>query len=99
MLQQLLGYDPAEVPAGQLGYGSGSGKPDIMFGFVKHLWQCGDRHDALSRSGPVVSDTASLRALLHSITKAPDGHKVLIISVNRMFILTHSQLCQMHLCD
>ena len=51
-LQQLLGYDPAEVPPGQPGFGGGSGKPDIMFGFVKHLWQCNDRHDALSRHAP-----------------------------------------------
>lgn len=59
-LQQLLGYDPAEVPPGQPGFGGGSGKPDIMFGFVKHLWQCNDRHDALSR----------LRDLSHEVTAA-----------------------------
>ncbi len=59
-LQQLLGYNPADVPLGQPGYGGGSGKPDIMFGFVKHLWQCGDRHDALSRcrAGAPCSDLA-----------------------------------------
>ena len=48
-LRQLLGYDPAHVPAGQPGYGSGSGAPDIMFGFLKHMWATHGRQDALAR--------------------------------------------------
>ena len=50
-LRQLLGYDPANVPAGQPGYGSGSGAPDIMFGFLKHMWATHGRQDALARYG------------------------------------------------
>ena len=37
-LRQLLGYDPTRSLPGQPGYGAGSGAPDIMFGFLKHLW-------------------------------------------------------------
>ena len=48
-LHQLLGYDPTGVPPGQPGYGSGSGAPDIMFGFLKHLWATHSRQDALAR--------------------------------------------------
>ena len=50
-LRQLLGYDPANVPAGEPGYGSGSGAPDIMFGFLKHMWATHGRQDALARYG------------------------------------------------
>ena len=66
-LQQLLGYDPAEVPPGQPGFGGGSGKPDIMFGFVKHLWQCNDRHDALSRHAPWRTSFRVQASLQHNL--------------------------------
>ncbi|BDA44527.1 Serine/threonine-protein kinase TOR [Coccomyxa sp. Obi] len=48
-LRTLLGYDPTAVPAGEQGYGAGSGAPDLMFGFLKHLWATQSRHDALQR--------------------------------------------------
>lgn len=48
-LRSLLGYDPTTIPAGQSGYGAGSGAPDLMFGFLKHLWATHSRHDALHR--------------------------------------------------
>ena len=48
-LRALLGYDPSTVPMGEPGYGAGSGAPDLMFGFLKHLWATQSRHDALLR--------------------------------------------------
>ena len=38
MLVQLLEYDPMALQPNEPGFGSGSGKPPIMFGFLKHLW-------------------------------------------------------------
>jgi len=38
VLVQLLEYDPMALQPSEPGFGSGSGKPDIMFGFLKHLW-------------------------------------------------------------
>ena len=38
MLVQLLEYDPLQLQPSEPGFGSGSGKPAIMFGFLKHLW-------------------------------------------------------------
>ena len=49
-LLELLGYDPLDLPPGEAGYGAGSRAPHVMFGFLKHLWHTGDRHDALNRS-------------------------------------------------
>lgn len=48
-LLQLLHFDPTTRAYGQPGYGAGSGKPDVMFGFLKHMWSTGDRHDAFQR--------------------------------------------------
>lgn len=45
----MLGYDPTTIPVGQSGYGAGSGAPNLMFGFLKHLWATHSRHDALHR--------------------------------------------------
>ena len=38
VLVQLLEYDPMALQPSEPGFGSGSGKPAIMFGFLKHLW-------------------------------------------------------------
>ena len=48
-LRTLLRYDPTAVPPGERGYGAGSGAPDLMFAFLKHLWATQSRHDALMR--------------------------------------------------
>ena len=48
-LRALLGYDPTAVPMGESGCGAGSGAPDIMFGFLKHLWATQSRQHALLR--------------------------------------------------
>ena len=48
-LRTLLRYDPSAVPLGERGYGAGSGAPDLMFAFLKHLWATQSRHDALLR--------------------------------------------------
>ena len=45
----LLHYDPGTRQEGQPGFGAGSGKPDVMFGFLKHLWGTGERVDAFHR--------------------------------------------------
>ncbi len=50
LLRSLLGYDPTTVPMGEPGFGSCSGAPDLMFGFLKHLWAMHSKHDALLRS-------------------------------------------------
>ena len=50
MLVELLRYDPLAVQqAGAAGYGAGSGAPDVMFGFLKHLWHTGEQQQALFR--------------------------------------------------
>eukprot|EP00891_Asterochloris_glomerata_P006787 jgi/Astpho2/6787/fgenesh1_pm.00103_%23_6_t len=59
-LLELLGYDPLDLPPGEAGYGAGSRAPHVMFGFLKHLWHTGDRHDALHR----------LESLSHEVTSA-----------------------------
>ena len=50
MLVELLRYHPLAVEqAGAAGYGAGSGAPDVMFGFLKHLWHTGEQQQALFR--------------------------------------------------
>lgn len=51
-LLQLLHFDPMTRNPGEAGYGAGSGKPDVMFGFLKHVWSTGDRRDAFQRCAP-----------------------------------------------
>lgn len=55
MLVQLLGYDPRHKAPGEQGYGSGSGSPNVMLAFLKHLWQVGDRQEAFSRLKELVN--------------------------------------------
>ena len=43
---QLLEYDPLSVRPGEVGFGAGSRKPDVMFGFLKHLWSTASGHAA-----------------------------------------------------
>lgn len=38
LLIKLLGYDPITVPKGAIGYGAGSGKPEVMFAYLKHVF-------------------------------------------------------------
>ena len=64
-LHQLLGYDPTGVPPGQPGYGSGSGAPDIMFGFLKHLWATHSRQDALARYSLLCNGTRMCTGFSH----------------------------------
>ena len=45
----LLHYDPMTKQETEAGYGAGSGKPDVMFGFLKHMWGIGDRVEAFHR--------------------------------------------------
>jgi serine/threonine-protein kinase mTOR len=54
VLVELLRYDPLAVQqAGAAGYGAGSGAPDVMFGFLKHLWHTGEQQQALFRCAGV----------------------------------------------
>lgn len=49
-LLQLLRFDPARRRPGEAGYGAGSGAPEVMFGYLKHMWYTGaDRVDVLNR--------------------------------------------------
>lgn len=49
-LLQLLRFDPARRRPGEAGYGAGSGAPEVMLGYLKHLWYTGaDRVDVLNR--------------------------------------------------
>lgn len=43
LLHKLLGYDPRVRPAGQAGYGAGSGKPHVMLAYLKHMWYSQDQ--------------------------------------------------------
>ena len=50
-LVSLLGFNPLSRVQGQPGYGAGSGKPHVMFAFLKHLWATsGNGADTFSRS-------------------------------------------------
>ena len=42
-------YDPMAIKAGQAGYGSGSGAPNVMLAFLKHTWITGERKEAYYR--------------------------------------------------
>ena len=48
-LLRLLEYDPIVCPEGKAGYGAGSGRPKVMFAFVKHLWHIGQKKQAFMR--------------------------------------------------
>ncbi len=62
MLVKLLRYDPLTLSEpGSRGYGSGSGQPDVMFGFLKHLWHTGEQSQALHRCAPSLLTGRSLR--------------------------------------
>lgn len=37
-LKLLLQYDPMKKKKGEQGYGSGSGQPDVMYAFLKHMY-------------------------------------------------------------
>jgi FKBP12-rapamycin complex-associated protein len=49
MLIQLLRYDPSMTHPGQPGFGAGSGAPSVMLAYCKHLWNSGERREALAR--------------------------------------------------
>ena len=42
LLLQLLGYDPMTIQKGHEGYGGGSGNPEVMFAFLKHVFASAD---------------------------------------------------------
>lgn len=48
-LLRLLEYDPALCSEGTPGYGAGSGRPKVMFAYVKHLWHTGQKKQAFMR--------------------------------------------------
>lgn len=52
-LVNLLGYNPDRLRPGQPGYAAGSGNPEVMFGYLKHLWSTAgsreERFDVFSR--------------------------------------------------
>lgn len=57
MLLDLLKYDPLSIPSsGMLGYGAGSGAPEVMLAYLKHLWDDQRREDALSRLQDLVTE-------------------------------------------
>ena len=37
-LTQLLSYDPQTIPKGEPGYGAQSNTPQVMMGYLKHMW-------------------------------------------------------------
>ncbi|ABO93925.1 predicted protein [Ostreococcus lucimarinus CCE9901] len=48
-LLRLLEYDPIMCAEGKPGFGAGSGRPKVMFAFVKHLWHTGQKRQAFMR--------------------------------------------------
>lgn len=48
-LLRLLEYDPIMCADGTAGFGAGSGRPVVMFAFIKHLWQTGQKRQAFMR--------------------------------------------------
>ena len=72
MLLNLLRYDPRMVQTpGTRGYGAGSGNPNVMLAYVKHLWATGNRQEALSRLTDLVKEIANIPAEPQPFTK-PD---------------------------
>ena len=55
-LLSLLGYDPSSRAPGQVGYGAGSGRPEVMLAYVKHQWSLGNRRDAFTRLQSLVGE-------------------------------------------
>jgi FKBP12-rapamycin complex-associated protein len=59
-LLQLLGYDPLAIrEPTAAGFGSGSGAPNVMLAYLKHLWTTGDstmRHEAFARIQSLVME-------------------------------------------
>lgn len=48
VLLKLLGYDPVDKMRGQIGYGSGSKQPDIMFVILTHMYEFGNQQTRLN---------------------------------------------------
>ncbi|CAG9463067.1 unnamed protein product [Pedinophyceae sp. YPF-701] len=49
-LVKLLRYDPECIlTPGTKGYGAGSGRPKVMYTFLKHMWATGKREEAFAR--------------------------------------------------
>ena len=48
-LLRLLGYDPMLCAEETAGFGAGSGRPKVMFAFIKHLWHTGQKRQAFMR--------------------------------------------------
>ena len=46
-LISLLGYNPARKKRGEPGWAAGTGMPDIMFGYLKHLWSSSSKDASL----------------------------------------------------
>ena len=93
-LRSLLGYDPTAIPAGQSGYGAGSGAPDLMFGFLKHLWATHSRHDALHRCSSQSADCLLLlivSLILADSIAVPRIHPYTVAM--RISLLLHSHSC------
>lgn len=47
ILVSLLGYDPATKSRGDAGYGRSTGRPEVMFGYLKHLWSISSKDGSL----------------------------------------------------
>lgn len=47
-------YDPATRAPSTPGYGAGSGAPNVMLAYLKHIWMKGQRPSAYSRCGAKV---------------------------------------------
>lgn len=70
-LVTLLKYDPLSVAKpGVVGFGAGSGAPDVMFAYLKLLWNEGDRESALARMLELYQEvgTAAVEAVADGMT-------------------------------
>ncbi|MEW5308376.1 MAG: hypothetical protein WDW38_000344 [Sanguina aurantia] len=60
ILLALLRYDPATRAPSAPGYGAGSGAPNVMLAYLKHIWMKGQRPSAYSRLKEMVVEIQSL---------------------------------------
>ncbi|MEW5302322.1 MAG: hypothetical protein WDW36_005122 [Sanguina aurantia] len=60
ILLALLRYDPATRAPSTPGYGAGSGAPNVMLAYLKHIWMKGQRPSAYSRLKEMVVEIQSL---------------------------------------
>ena len=64
-LISLLGYNPARKKRGETGWAAGTGMPDIMFGYLKHLWSSSSKDASIDAYQRWSSDCLCIGSIFH----------------------------------